>query len=53
MSLHECPDCDNVVATNSTTAGAFEMAPDIVCVDCGVVMNCDADVKVDMDKVRQ
>lgn len=32
MSLHECPRCGNEVATNSTTAGAFEVPPTLYCV---------------------
>jgi len=53
MSLHECPDCDNAVATNDTTGGAFAVPPTLVCADCGVKMNCDSEVMVDMDKVSQ
>jgi len=53
MSFHECPECDNAVATNSTTAGAFAVPPKIVCADCGVVMHCDPDVTVDMEQVRE
>jgi predicted RNA-binding Zn-ribbon protein involved in translation (DUF1610 family) len=52
MSLHTCPGCGAEVATNSTTAGAFAVPPMIVCVDCGVEMNVDPDVTVDMDQVR-
>lgn len=32
MSLHECPRCGNETATNSTTAGAFEVPPTLYCV---------------------
>jgi hypothetical protein len=32
MSLHECPRCGKEVATNSTTAGAFEVPPTLHCV---------------------
>jgi len=32
MSLHECPRCGDEVATNSTTAGAFEVPPTLYCV---------------------
>lgn len=52
MSLHECPECDAAVATNSTSAGAFELPPTIVCVECGVEMDVDPDVTVNMDEVR-
>ena len=53
MSFHSCPECSKAVATNTTTAGAFELPPDIVCCECGVVMDVDPDVKVDMDKLKQ
>lgn len=52
MSLHECPECDTAVATNDTTAGAFSVPPTIVCATCGVEMDCDPDVEVDMEQVR-
>ncbi len=52
MSLHECPDCGTAVATNDTATGAFELPPTIVCVECGVEMDVDPDVTVDMDKVK-
>jgi hypothetical protein len=32
MSLHECPRCGHEIATNSTTAGAFEAPPKLLCV---------------------
>lgn len=32
MSLHECPRCGNETATNSTTAGAFDLPPTLYCV---------------------
>lgn len=32
MSLHSCPQCDSEVATNTTTAGAFEVPPTLYCV---------------------
>ena len=32
MSLHQCPRCGHEVATNSTTAGAFEVPPTLYCV---------------------
>ena len=32
MSLHECPRCGHETATNSTTAGAFEVPPTLYCV---------------------
>jgi hypothetical protein len=32
MSLHECPRCGREIATNSTTAGAFEVPPIMYCV---------------------
>ena len=32
MSLHQCPACDATVATNSTSAGAFELPPTLYCV---------------------
>jgi len=32
MSLYECPRCGNETATNSTTAGAFEVPPTLYCV---------------------
>ena len=32
MSLHECPRCGHEIATNSTTAGAFEVPPKLHCV---------------------
>jgi len=32
MSLHECPQCGHETATNSTTAGAFEVPPTLYCV---------------------
>lgn len=32
MSLHECPRCGTEIATNSTTAGAFEVPPILHCV---------------------
>ena len=53
MSFHECLECGNAVATNTTTAGPFEVPPKIVCVDCGVVMDCDPNVTVDMSKVKE
>lgn len=53
MSYHECPDCEIAVATNATTAGAFSIPPDIVCVECGAVMEVDSEITVDMDKVRR
>jgi len=31
MSLHECPRCGNEIATNSTTAGAFDLPPTLYC----------------------
>lgn len=31
MSLHECPRCENQVATNSTSAGPFEVPPTLYC----------------------
>lgn len=52
MSYHECPECGAAVATNSTSAGAFELPPDIVCVECGVLMDVDPDVAVNMDEVK-
>ena len=52
MSLHECPDCGSAVATNSTTAGAFEVPPKIVCVNCSVLMDVDPDVTVNMEVVE-
>lgn len=49
MSLHECPRCGKEIATNSTTAGAFEVAPTLYCVhgDEAVEMDLvsDADLK--------
>lgn len=53
MSLHECPECDVAVATNSTSAGVFSLPPTLVCTKCGVEMDVDPDVTVDMEKVRQ
>lgn len=35
MSLHECPRCGRETATNSTTAGAFEMPPTLYCIHDG------------------
>jgi len=32
MSLHECPRCGRETATNSTTAGAFEVPPTLYCI---------------------
>lgn len=32
MSLHECPRCEKEIATNSTTAGAFNLPPTLYCV---------------------
>jgi len=32
MSLHECPRCGHEIATNSTTAGAFDLPPTLYCV---------------------
>jgi len=32
LSLHECPRCGKEIATNSTTAGAFEVSPTLYCV---------------------
>lgn len=32
MSLHRCPRCGHEVATNSTTAGAFDLPPTLYCV---------------------
>lgn len=32
MSLHKCPRCGHETATNSTTAGAFEVPPTLYCV---------------------
>lgn len=32
MSLHACPRCGKEVATNSTTAGAFEVPPTLHCI---------------------
>lgn len=32
MSLHECPRCKQKIATNSRTAGAFELPPTLYCV---------------------
>ena len=52
MSFHECPECGAAVATNSTTGGAFDLPPTIVCVECGVEMHADPDVTVNMDEVR-
>lgn len=31
MSLHECPRCGSQTATNSTTAGAFNVPPTLYC----------------------
>lgn len=42
MSLHECPECGSQVATNSTTAGAFEVPPTLYCLH---------DVQVEMDVI--
>ncbi|MWG36202.1 hypothetical protein [Halomarina oriensis] len=46
MSLHECPQCGHQVATNSTSAGAFELPPTLHCVHDGEV--CEMDI-VDKD----
>ncbi|WP_158413774.1 hypothetical protein [Natrinema thermotolerans] len=35
MSLHECPRCGREVATNDTSAGAFELPPTLHCVHDG------------------
>ena len=52
MSLHKCQSCLTEVATNSTSAGAFELPPTIVCLECGCEMEVlDPNAKVDMDKV--
>lgn len=52
MSLHECPECEREVATNSTTAGAFSLPPDLLCVDCGLMMDVvDPDIDVDKEAV--
>lgn len=51
MSLHTCPQCGYEVATNSTTAGAFSVPPNIVCVKCSAQMEADPDVTVDMDRI--
>lgn len=32
VSLYECPRCEQETATNSTTAGAFEVPPTLYCV---------------------
>jgi len=32
VSLHECPRCGRETATNSTTAGAFDLPPTLYCV---------------------
>lgn len=53
MSLHECPDCGYEVATNSTTAGPFKVPPDIVCINCEVLMHVDPDVTINMDQVKR
>lgn len=53
MSLHECPECDAAVATNDTCAGAFDLPPTIVCVECGVEMRADPGVTVDMSMVGE
>lgn len=32
MSLHKCPRCGHETATNSKSAGAFELPPTLYCV---------------------
>jgi len=32
MPLMACPRCEHEVATNSTTAGAFELPPTLYCI---------------------
>jgi len=35
MSLHECPRCNRQTATNSTSAGAFDLPPTLFCIHDG------------------
>lgn len=32
MSLYECPRCEKQIATNATTAGVFQVPPNLFCV---------------------
>jgi len=32
MSLHKCPRCGKEIGTNSTTAGAFQVPPQLHCI---------------------
>lgn len=37
-SVHKCPECDHVVSSENTTAGAFELPPTLNCERCAVEM---------------
>ncbi|MFC6720873.1 hypothetical protein ACFQGT_00310 [Natrialbaceae archaeon GCM10025810] len=48
MSLHECPRCGNEVATNATTAGAFELPPTLYCVHDGEAVEMEVTSEADL-----
>lgn len=48
MSLHECPRCEKEIATNSTTAGAFEVPPTLHCVHGDEAVKMDLVTEADL-----
>lgn len=48
MSIHECPRCGNETATNSTTAGPFEVPPTLYCVHDDEAVEMDVVTEADL-----